>query len=417
MAATAFMRRADAAGRWSAVALGFTLPISVALDSVLLLAVVLSWLASGAYPEKIARARTDPVAVTALVLLALLGLGTLYGSQAPGDAGFYFKKYSDLLFIPMFAYWFRDATTRRRGLLALAISIALTLAVSLCLKLGVLPPSALTTGDELSPTAFKLKLTHNILMAFGAFLFAWLAISAENRRAKWGWTILAALAAFNVIMMVQGATGYLVLGALALLLAHGIRRWRGVTVAVPGVAIAAILLMYLPGPFSERVNRIGQEYRGWEASQPQDTSIGLRLEFYRNTLEIIREHPWVGVGTGGFPRAYEQKIAGTGMTPARNPHNEFMHIAVQIGPLGLATLLLLFWQQWRLAPRLATRLERELARGLVVLMLVGCLYNSLLLDHTEGLLYAWLTGLLCGGLKSGERGTVTGERETGNRER
>jgi O-antigen ligase len=123
------------------------------------------------------------------------------------------------------------------------------------------------------------------------------------------------------------------------------------------------------------------------------------------------------VGTGGFPRAYEQKIAGTGMTPARNPHNEFMHIAVQIGPLGLATLLLLFWQQWRLAPRLATRLERELARGLVVLMLVGCLYNSLLLDHTEGLLYAWLTGLLCGGLKSGERGTVTGERETGNRER
>jgi len=26
--------------------------------------------------------------------------------------------------------------------------------------------------------------------------------------------------------------------------------------------------------------------------------------------------------------------------------------------------------------------------------------NSLLLDHTEGLLYAWLTGLLYAGLKS-----------------
>ena len=32
-------------------------------------------------------------------------------------------------------------------------------------------------------------------------------------------------------------------------------------------------------------------------------------------------------------------------------------------------------------------------------MVIGCLLNSLLLDHTEGLLYAWLTGVLYGGLK------------------
>jgi O-antigen ligase len=155
----------------------------------------------------------------------------------------------------------------------------------------------------------------------------------------------------------------------------------------------------LPGPFNERVSKIHQEYQGWEASQPQATSIGLRLEFYRNTLEIIRNHPWAGVGTGGFPKAYEQQVAGTGMVPARNPHNEYLHITAQLGPIGLAALLWLFWQQWRLAPRLATPIERELARGLVALMAVGCLYNSLLLDHTEGLFYAWLTGLLCGGLK------------------
>jgi hypothetical protein len=27
-------------------------------------------------------------------------------------------------------------------------------------------------------------------------------------------------------------------------------------------------------------------------------------------------------------------------------------------------------------------------------MAVGCLFNSFLLDHTEALFYAWLTGLL-----------------------
>jgi hypothetical protein len=28
------------------------------------------------------------------------------------------------------------------------------------------------------------------------------------------------------------------------------------------------------------------------------------------------------------------------------------------------------------------------------MLVVGCLFNSLLLDHTEGLLFAWLSGLL-----------------------
>ena len=49
--------------------------------------------------------------------------------------------------------------------------------------------------------------------------------------------------------------------------------------------------------------------------------------------------------------------------------------------------------------RLPTRLESELARGLVVTLVIGCMLNSLLLDHTEGLFYAWLTGVLYGGLK------------------
>jgi len=57
-------------------------------------------------------------------------------------------------------------------------------------------------------------------------------------------------------------------------------------------------------------------------------------------------------------------------------------------------LLALFAVQWRLASRLATRMDTDLARALVITMAVGCLFNSFLLDHTESLFYAWLTGLL-----------------------
>ena len=68
--------------------------------------------------------------------------------------------------------------------------------------------------------------------------------------------------------------------------------------------------------------------------------------------------------------------------------------------IGLALLLHLFWQHWRLAPRLATSFETHLSRGLLLTIAVGCLFNSFLLDHTEGLLFAWMTGLCFSGLRS-----------------
>jgi O-antigen ligase len=216
------------------------------------------------------------------------------------------------------------------------------------------------------------------------------------------WAVLAALATLNVTMMVQGATGYVVLGGLALLFGYGLGRWRGFAIGLVAVAAAAAVLTYVPGPFQQRVGMVEREFRGWQAADAQSTSIGLRLEFYHNTLRIIRDHPVAGVGTGGFPQAYARVVEGSGMAPTRNPHNEFLHLAVQVGPLGVAALLWLLLQQWRLAARLGL-LEKEIARGVVVLMAIGCMLNSLLLDHTEGLLYAWLTGLLYAGLESRRR--------------
>jgi O-antigen ligase len=124
------------------------------------------------------------------------------------------------------------------------------------------------------------------------------------------------------------------------------------------------------------------------------------MEFYRNTLALIQKNPLFGTGTGSFPAVYAEQVKDTGSVASKNPHNEFMLITVQTGFVGLAALLWLFWQQWRYAPQLPTPLERSLAQGLVMMMALICMLNSTLLDHTEGLLFAWLTALLYGGLES-----------------
>jgi O-antigen ligase len=396
----ALPRYADETARWAAIGLGLTIPISVALDNVLLVLVLGGWLAGGGYLSKLLLIKNNLLALSAVALVALLLAGTLYGDRYPGDGILYLGKYSDLLFIPVFLYLFRDSESRRRAILALAASLGVVLVLSFLLKTGIIPKNPLTIGEPAYPVVFKLRLTHNILMAFAAFLFAWLALTAEPSRFRWGWAMLALFAVINVTVMVQGATGYLILGGLILLVGFDRDGWRGLGIATAGIVALVVTLTIVPGPFQQRLDAITQEAQEWTASDPAQTSAGLRLEFYRNTLAIIADHPVLGVGTGGFPKAYADKVRGTGAVETRNPHNEFLHIMAQIGIAGLAALLCLFYLQWRLAARLALPLERRLARGLVLTIVTGCMLNSLLLDHTEGLLYAWLTGVLYGGLKS-----------------
>ncbi|MBX3650331.1 MAG: O-antigen ligase family protein [Burkholderiales bacterium] len=402
MSLTALPRHADRAGRWAAIALGASIPVSVALDNLLLLVVLACWILGRHWAEKRIAAR-NAVAVCALLLFGLLALGTLWGNQSLADARTYLLKYLDLAFIPLFAYFFREAGTRRIGLWALSGSLMVTLLLSYMFKFGVLDPGGIFEGTASSPIVLKYRNTHNLLMAYGAFFFVLNALNAKAVMDRWIWSVLALLTAINVTMMVEGATGYVVLGLLVLLLILNKLPKRISIMALVILCALSATLVIVPGPLSQRVIVLTHEIRNWSPETPtRNSSAGFRLEFYSNTLRIIADRPLTGVGTGGFPDAYAERIRGTAMVATRNPHNEYLHIAAQIGLIGLATMLALFAVQWRTASRLPTRLETDLARGLVVTIAAGCLFNSFLLDHAEGLFFAWMTGLLYAGLKSGK---------------
>jgi O-antigen ligase len=100
------------------------------------------------------------------------------------------------------------------------------------------------------------------------------------------------------------------------------------------------------------------------------------------------------------------------MPPLGHPENQYLLTTVQLGGIGLAALLALFAAQWHLAARLGSRIETDLARGLVILMVVGCLFNSFLRDHSQALFYAWLSGLLYAGTRFAARSPALRERAT-----
>lgn len=406
-----FLNRAASCARFFAVALGFSIPISVALDNVLLVLILVSWLAAGGYREQFARVTQNPVAVAAFALFCLIGAGVTYSSAAPGDGLNMLAKYVDLAFVPIFVCLFRDERARRQAWLALAFALTLTLVLSYLRWLDLVPRNLdlvagqrLLIDNSLLPDiyrgdVFKRYLTQSIFLAFGACLFANLAVRSGSAGGRWAWAILALLATFNVFAMSQGRSGQLILIALSVYAAFSIWRWRGALVAVAAAVILGASLMLGMTAAGDRATQALTELHNWQAERPADTSVGMRLEFYRNSLAIAREHPLLGAGTGSFSRIYADHVTGTAAVATVNPHNEYLNIAIQLGAVGVLALLYLFFCEWRLAPRLPATLERHLARGLVITFVVGCMFNSLLMDHAEGLFFAWVTGLLFAGLR------------------
>lgn len=399
-----FGSKAATAARWAATGLAIAIPVSIALDNLLLALLLAFWLASGDYAGKWRQLRSNPVALAALAIFAMMLLQSLRDPAQYAAARDMLGKYLDFIFVPIFITLFTDARQRTRTLRMFLGVMFLTLVLSWLLWLGLAPfLHHLHDGTARNAMVFKSHIDQSLLMGIAAFAFAMLALETPNRWRRTGLFVIAALCAFNILFMVEGRTGYLALAAL-------IAYYFGRRLGARGVAIAVLVIAalgagaYTASPlFHQRMDRMVTEISEFQPGKPVaiTDSSGLRLQFYLNTLQIIKAHPLFGVGTGGFDAAYAKLAAAVpGEIATRNPHNTYLLFAAQFGLAGLILLFYYFALVWQSAGKLARPFEQALMRAVLVAIAVGSLGNSFLLDHMPGLFFAWMAGLLCAGLNT-----------------
>ena len=68
--------------RWSAIALGASIPVSTALDNVLIVITLTAWALSGQIRETLKLAIVNKVALFAIALFLLLAIGVAYGEAS-----------------------------------------------------------------------------------------------------------------------------------------------------------------------------------------------------------------------------------------------------------------------------------------------------------------------------------------------
>lgn len=387
------------AAGWTTTALGFTIPIWVVADSILVMLLVICWLAGGEWKERVHRITANPVAVSVLLLFGWLLLGTLWGEGAVQERALAIKKYADLLIIPVLISMAMTVQERNRALIALSAALLLTLLLSFGLSVGGSLSLSESIGcSQLNACVFKKHTTHNVMMAFGALLFAVFSWKSSGRWVRWGWGMAAVLAVSNVLLMVQGRTGYVVLAGLAMLVFHVRFGWRGMLAALVVLCVVFSSVYQVSSSFRQRVDLTTAGITQWNPKVAVvEDSIGWRLEYAYHTAEIIQDHPLVGVGTGGFVQAYRGRTEHAGLDVPPHPHNQYLFIMAQVGIGGFGLLLWLFVQQWRLTTLASDRAMGLLARGLIVAIIITCFFQPALNDHTEKLFYCLFSGLMCSG--------------------
>jgi O-antigen ligase len=312
-------------------------------------------------------------------------------------------KYRELLLsIPIVAL-FRDEVWRERALLAFGLSGFAMVLVSTAQWLGL---ATSPRGPTEGALVLRHGITHSTVIATLA-LVAWLqasrcvATGSPLRAALWRFVSLAA--ATNVLLMVPGRTGYLILAAG--LVYFGFRRFRlrGVVAGLLAVALVGAGAYRVSDTMRARVDMAVAETLRFAEGEVAPTSAGSRLLFWESTIELVREHPWLGTGLG----SWHAKVAAEMSAAQRermllgheHPHNELLHVAAQTGLVGAA----LYLAGLLVIARRATRLRPDagLLGAALAAYAAGALVNSFLWDSVEGQLFAALAALAVAGAAGG----------------
>lgn len=327
----------------------------------------------------------NPGALIAIALLLLYALGTIYSSAPIDEAVHYFKKYAKLILIPIIIVALRSEKYRQYAINAFLISSVLYLLVSYLNFLGLFNFGVMRHGILLSLAMYMMMVRAKQ--------------TTEWHRATW--IGLAALTFINILFICDVRTGQITSLALAILFSYetwggkSLKYWLGL------ILIAVIFMQVTHNAPSSRLTNIKQELAAHQSDGHQ-TSAGQRLEMYGNTITLIKKHPLFGGGTGSLQNEYLSLIKNskTLLIRVTNPHNQYLMTTQELGVLGLLVLLAFWTVHWKQSYQLPNKEFGLGLRALILMMALGSLFNSLLLDSGEGKAYCILAGIFLSSYES-----------------
>lgn len=335
-----------------------------------------------------------PVARAALALFALVALGMLWSAAPWAERVQHLSNWRPLLLMLIALSVFSTAQSKSRlaaVLVAFAVIGALLSFVSWVIQRPMLV-------GHLPGTVFRNASTQSMVMVIGLTLAVVLAFwrgpgasTAPRLRSVVG--VAAALLFANLLFVTTGRSGQMALAIIAATLVLSLMSGRTRWLLLIGLPVLTAAVIATSPVVQTRFAQGWQEMQSVE-SAPELTSMGIRVVMWRTSVEVIKDSPWVGYGTGGFAAAYEKKTAlmnqGWRAVPTVDPHNQYLFIWAELGIAGLLALLVFIAVAAR---QVAARPWKQVSLGFALAWSATSLFSSHFQAFNESHLLMLLLGV------------------------
>lgn len=373
----------ERASYWTLCAMFFSLSFATSPTVIAGLTTLGLWLLSGAAFRQWRSWLMQEWTIPVLLMAALPWVGLLWSQDPVTGHNLAGKSY----------YWFYACAAAslalreeevQRLIVAFIGGVAFNAAVSLFQFAGVVPIFKPHYG-------FMGYISFSLMLVFAIMLLSFLFSRTTNRRERLVIVLLMLLFLFNLSIL-KGRAGYLALVVSSpLIFMNLLGRKHLLKILACSALITAAL--FLSPTVRERVVLISKESQSYAAGKRENTSVGLRLYMWNGALGMLREHPLLGVGAGGYREAIRKYKDHPDLFEPEHPHNSFLHMAVSFGVIGLAVfawlLAVIVRKGWR---------ERQSIAGFatlayLIVFIIGSMTDTMLIALSTGNMLAIFTGL------------------------
>ena len=396
------------------VGLAFALPLSTSVFNIFLILFTIAWLFDGKLYPKLQTIINNKNLYAPIMFFGLLLLCATYSTGSNSEIASSLKKMSKILYIPLIATTIDSKLWQNRTLKAYVYAVSI-----LCLSgtsLHLLEKSETIfiflesniykniswLKPNLMPSAiFKNSIDSAILTAFMIFIL--LQKSIVNNKFELKYIAFILIGAYFILFVSVGKTGQVIFFLLTLLVFTKKFGKKYTLKALLYLGLFAIAAFVISPQFNSNWKgtviyyQIATKEINLPGTKKRQNTIGQRFEFAKNSIELIKQKPIIGYGTGSFKHEYKKLAKINDDLIATNPHNEYLNLFVQLGIVGI--ILFLYWLYIINKPCFRKGHEHVyLIQAISIVVIFGCLLNSLLMDFTSGYLFVLMlsTGLAMG---------------------
>ena len=366
----------------------FLLPLTVSGNNVAIWLVVLLWLFSGEYVEKINKIKQNKLAKASILFFLIHILGLLWSTNVIWGVEIVRKMLPFFFVLPVFLTITRQDNIKYYiGAFLLGISISETL--SYLIWFEVIDPFKYATLSN--PTPLMSHISYNPFLAFAMYLVLNKLFSGEkiSQIERATYTFFSITMTINMFITGGRAGQVMFFAAIVIVMFQYFRNSQ--IKAILTSAIVIILISYtafnLSPTFQTRVNSAVENVINFD--EKRNTSVGQRITFVTNSYELFKKEPFLGVGTGDFPGEYQKinRLNTPRVRTTTQPHNMYMLVLSQLGLLGLTSFLLIFYFQIKIALSSRVLYIKHLGVAMPLLFLIIMWSDSYLLGHFTGNLF------------------------------